>query len=73
MSLFQFGVRCASVASQDQLSQDHSESVPPHMPTLEESGLGRVEFEHTVKSCVRSLADPAEAAAKKRKARGKYM
>ena len=70
MSLFQFGVRRASAASP---SQDHSESFPTHMPNLEESGLGRVEFEHSLKSGVGSLADPAEAATKKRKARGKYV
>lgn len=73
MSLFQFGVRRASAASRDQPSQDHSESFPTHMPNLEESGLGRVEFEHSLKSGVGSLADPAEAATKKRKARGKYV
>ena len=73
MSLFQFGVRRASAASRDQPSQDHSESFPTHMPNIEESGLGRVEFEHTLKSGVGSLADPAEAATKKRKARGKYV
>ena len=73
MSLIQFGVRHALAASRDQPSQDHSESFPTHMPNLEESGLGRVEFEHTLKSGVGSLADPAEAATKKRKARGKYV
>ena len=69
MSLFQFGVRRASAASQDH----SSESFPTHMPNLQESGLGRVEFEHTIKSGVGSLADPAEAASKKRKARGTYL
>ena len=74
MSLFQFGVRRASDVSQDQPGQDHSlESVPTHRPNLEESGLGRVEFEHTLKSDVGNLADPTEAATKKRKARGKYL
>ena len=74
MSPFQFGVRRASAASQDQPSQGHSsESFPTHMPNLEESGLGRVEFEHSLESGVGSLADPAEAATKIRKTRGKYL
>ena len=69
MSLFQFGVRRASAASQDQPSQDHSsESLPTHMQNLEESGLGRVEFEHTLESGVGSLAYTAE----QRASIGKY-
>ena len=42
------------------------------MPTLAESGLGRVEFDATLNNGIGELADPAPSASKKRKVRGKY-
>ena len=46
-----------------------SRAVPAHMPTLEESGLGTVEYESTL-TRVSDLADPTPT--KKRRQRGTY-
>ena len=68
MSLFQFGFTCVSNSSPG-CSQEQSLSVPAHMPTLEESGLGTVEYESTL-TRVPDLADPTPT--KKRRQRGTY-
>ena len=67
MSLFQYGVRRLSGRNDQQ-----EITAPSHIPTLAESGLGRVEFETTLTSGIGELADPAPSASKKRKMRGKY-
>ena len=71
MSLFLFGVKRIS-ASQEQAINDE-ESLPSHMPSVAESGLGRVELDAISSSGVGKLADPSPSACKKRKMRGKYV
>ena len=68
MSLFQFGFLPVSHNSTS-CSQDCRTSVPAHMPTLEESGLGVVEYDLIV-STVSELSDPGTR--KKRQKRGTY-
>ena len=70
MSLFLFGVKRIS-ASQEQVIND--EESPSHMPSVAESGLGRVELDAISSSGVGKLADPSPSACKKRKMRGKYV
>ena len=70
MSLFQFGVRHVST-SQGQNNEGES-AAPSHVPTLAESGLGRVEFDATLNNGIGELTDPAPSASKKRKVKGKY-
>ena len=72
MSLFQFGVRRLS-STQKRVIIEGESTLPSHMPTLAESGLGSVEFDMMVSSEVGQLADPAPSASKKRKKRGKYV
>lgn len=73
MSLFQFGIRRLSSAQQRPVDEGES-ALPSHMPTLAESGLGRVEFDAMVSSEVGRLADPTpSSASKKRRKRGKYV
>ena len=72
MSLFQFGVRRVSTSQEQNINEGES-TVPSHVPTLAESGLGRVEFDATVANGVGELADPAPSASKRRKMRGKYV
>ena len=71
MSLFQFGIRRLSSAQKRPVDEGEA-ALPSHMPTLAESGLGRVEFDTIASSEVRRLADPAPSASQKRKKRGKY-
>ena len=68
MSLFQFGFTHVSNSSPG-CSQEQSLFVPAHMPTLEESGFGTVEYESTL-TRVSDLADPTPT--KKRRQRGTY-
>ena len=75
MSLFQYGVRRVSTS---QVRNYQETTAPSHIPTLAESGLGRVEFDTALASGIGELADPAPSASKKRKVRaqrasiGKY-
>ena len=71
MSLFLFGVKRIS-ASQEQAINDE-ESLHSHMPSVAESGLGRVELDAISSSGVGKLADPSPSACKKRKMRGKHV
>ena len=50
---------------------EHSGFVPPHMPSIEESGLGRVEYDQTIAD-VSDEADPLPKAKKPRSPRGTY-
>ena len=50
---------------------EHSGIVPPHMPSIEESGLGRVEYDQTIAD-VSDEADPLPKAKKPRAPRGTY-
>ena len=69
MLLFRFGFKRVAASEGASTSERHSEpSVPSYLPTRDESGLGRMEFEDTI-SRVSDLSDPAT---KKRKTRGKY-
>ena len=45
--------------------------IPSHVPSVEENGLGRFEYDEVVANCVPNLADPSPAK-RKRVSRGKY-
>ena len=47
MSLFQFGYRRTAQSSVSKLSESGG-NVPSHMPSHEDSGLGRVEYEECI-------------------------
>lgn len=66
MSLFQFGFRPLSRQSTDEVERENN--VPPSLPTLRESGLGRVEYD-AVTSAV--LDEPRQSTAPPAKI-GKY-
>lgn len=69
MSLFQYGFHQSSrlVAT---VETGESQNAPPHMPSIEESGLGRVEYD-SITASTSELADPTPTT-KKRKTRVKY-
>ena len=71
MSLFQFGFHRVSSCSRSEEDGEQLRFVQQHLPNLEESGLGRVEYDN-VTSTVSELADPSPAAKKARITRGKY-
>ena len=75
MSLFQHGFRRVSAATSSRAAEQPQTAVPPpsHIPTAEESGLGRAEYESVMGSSLAELSDPSPPAKKQRKARGKYM
>ena len=66
MSLFQFGFSRVSNSSP---GCPPERTVPAHMPTQEETGLGVVEYESTLTS-LSDLADPTTST--KRRQRGTY-
>ena len=70
MSLFQHGFRRVWASTS---GEQPPSAVPPpsHIPTAEESGLGRAEYESVIGSDLAELSDPSPAA-KRRKERGKY-
>lgn len=68
MSLFQFGFRRTRTVSQTNQSQSGA-TLATHMPSHEDSGLGRTEYEECI-SQVSELSDPNPP--KKRKLRGTY-
>ena len=70
MSLFQFGFKRSSNHSPPPSSSGAQESVSYFIPALEDSGLGRVEYDN-VSASVPQLANPTPAA-KKGKTRGRY-
>ena len=69
MSLFQFGFTRISNSSPGCSQDERVSSVPAHMPTQEDSGLGAVEYESAMNS-VSDLCDPTTS--KKRRQRGTY-
>ena len=68
MSLFQCGFRRIS-RSENREAEQQSTVIPSHLPSVEESGLGRLEYDEVVANCV---PDPSPA---KRKgvSRGEYI
>ena len=68
--MFQFGFSRIDRSTSSTSTPQQPAIVPDHMPTLEESGLGAVQYESTVHS-VAALADPE--AAKRRGPRGLYI
>ena len=69
MSLFQFGfTNQAGIATGGQQVQNPALS---HMPSLEESGLRRLEYDTVSGSTVSDLTDPSPA--KKRRKRGSIL
>ena len=72
MSPFQFVFRRVSSCSRSEDDGEQLRFVQPHLPNLEESGLGRVEYDN-VTSTVSELADPSPVAKKARTTRRKYV
>ena len=70
MSLFQFSYKRSSNHSPPPSSSGAQESVSYFISALEDSGLGREEYDN-VSASVSELADPTPAA-KKGKTRGRY-
>ena len=70
MSLFQYGFRRIS-SSENGETEQQSAVIPSHLPSVEESGLGRLEYAEVVANRVPDLADPSPAK-RKRVSRGKY-
>ena len=70
MYLFQCGFRRIS-RSENGETEQQSTVIPSHVPSVEESGLGRLEYDEVVANCVPDLADPSPAK-RKRVSRGKY-
>lgn len=73
MSLFQHGFRRlpAATSSIDAAEQPETVVPPPsRLPTAEESGLGKAEYDSIMGSSLAELSDPSPSA--KRKAWGKY-
>ena len=70
MSLFQYGFRpvsrCASGETMQQLTV-----IPAHVPSVEESGLGRLEYDEVVANGVPDPANPSPSK-RRRVTRGKY-
>ena len=67
MSLFQYGFRRSNPVT---VEGEARPPTPPYMPAIEESVLGRVEYD-SITANVSELADPRPST-KKRKTRGKY-
>lgn len=70
MSLFQFGFRCTNRSTNNQ-SEGNDLPGPSHMPSYENNGLGRIEYEECI-SQVSDLADP-NPSKKKRRLRSTYI
>ena len=72
MSLLQYGFCCFDHSSEATSSRDQR-SLPQHVSSIRESGLGRVEYDNLMASNVPELTDPSSPpAAKKSKLRGNY-
>ena len=69
MSLFQHGFHRVSASTSGE-QPPSAVSLPSHIPTAEESGLGRAEYESVIGRDVAELSDRSPAA--KRRERGKY-
>ena len=70
MSLFQFGFQRTSCSSSGSFDPGQHAFVPDHMPAIEESGLGIVEYQSAL-STVSDVADPTPT--KKRRLLGTYI
>ncbi len=70
MSLFQYGFRRVPTARNGG-GGEYSGSAPPHMPSFEDSGLGRVEYDLVIAD-VSGEADPLPKAKKPRTPRSTY-
>ena len=70
MSLFQFGFQRTSCSSSGSFDPGQHAFVPDHMPAIEESGLGIVEYQSAL-STVSDVANPTPT--KKRRLRGTYI
>ena len=72
MSLFQCGFRCISRSdNSDSETEQQSTVIPSDVPSVEESGLGRLEYDEVVANLVSDLADPSPSK-RRRVSRGKY-
>lgn len=65
MSLFQFGFHPSSTFANNETEQQSSVT-PAHVPSFDESGLGRLEYNEMVANQAPDLADPSLSAKKKR-------
>ena len=70
MSLFDCGFRRIS-RSENSETEQQSIVTPPHVPSVEDSGLGRLEYDEMVANRVPDLADPSPSK-RRRVSRGKY-
>ena len=70
MSLFDCGFRRIS-RSENSETEQQSIVTPPHVPYVEDSGLGRLEYDEMVANRVPDLADPSPSK-RRRVSRGKY-
>ena len=70
MSLFQYGF-CRTSTSENSENEQQTSVIPSHVPSVEESGLGRLEYDEVVANHVPDLADPSPAK-RQRVSRGKY-
>ena len=60
MSLFQCGFRRTSRSdNSDSETEQQSTVIPSHVPSVEENGLGRLEYDEVVANRVPDLADPS--------------
>ena len=48
-------------------TEQQSAVIPSHLPSVEESGLGRLQYDKVVANCVPDLADPSPAKRKRGK------
>ena len=70
MTLFQCGFRRTSRSDNSQTEQQLTVT-PSHVPSVQESGLGRLEYDEVVANRVPDLADPSPSK-RRRVSRGKY-
>lgn len=70
MSLFQCGFSCTSRSDNNETEQQ-STVIPSHITSVEESGLGRLEYDEVVANRVSDLPNPSPSK-RRRVSRGKY-
>ena len=64
MSFFQYGF-CRISTSENSENEQQSSVIPSHVPSVEESGLGTLEYDKVVANHIPDLADPSPAKKKK--------
>ena len=69
--MFDCGFRRISRSENSETEQQLSIMTPPHVPPVEDSGLGRLEYDEMVANHVPDLADPSPSK-RRRVSRGKY-